>query len=147
VKYSQAKQGRIFVVRLEDGEILHEKVEEFAAAMGIRAAVLVAVGGADRGSTLVVGPECERAHPVQPMEHVLGGVHEITGTGTIFPDESGKPVLHMHIACGRKDSAIAGCVRRGVKVWCVAELVVFELDCASARRVYDAAMGFSTLEP
>ena len=147
VKFAQANQGRIFVVRLEDGEILHEKIEEFAAAMGIRAAVLVAVGGADRGSTLVVGPEQGRALPVQPMERVLGGVHEITGTGTIFPDDSGKPVLHMHIACGRKDSAVTGCVRRGVKVWRVVELVLFEIDCPSARRVYDASVGFSMLEP
>jgi predicted DNA-binding protein with PD1-like motif len=147
VKYSRATQGRVFVVRLENGEILHEKIEEFAAGLGIRAAALVAVGGADAGSTLVVGPEDGSALPVVPMTRVLGGVHEIAGTGTIFPDESGRPVLHMHAACGRSGSAVAGCVRRGVKVWCTVELVVFELDCPTARRVYDGALGFSTLEP
>jgi predicted DNA-binding protein with PD1-like motif len=147
VKYTQAAQGRVFVVRLEDGEVLHEKIEEFAAAMGVKAAALVAVGGADRGSTLVVGPEQGSALPVVPMERVLGGVYEIAGTGTIFPDESGKPVLHMHVACGRKDSAVAGCVRRGVKVWRTVELVLFELACPSARRVHDGSVGFSMLEP
>jgi predicted DNA-binding protein with PD1-like motif len=147
MKYARADKGRVFVVRLDDGEILHEKIEEFAASMGIRAAALVALGGADRGSVLVVGPEKGRALPVQPMERVLGGVHEITGTGTIFPDESGKPVLHMHISCGRKDSAVTGCVRRGVKVWRVVELVLFEIDCPSAKRVHDSAAGFSMLEP
>ena len=147
MKYAQAAQGRVFVVRLEDGEILHEKIEEFAAAMGVGAAALVAVGGADRGSTLVVGPEKGKALPVTPMERVLGGVHEVTGTGTIFPDESGKPVLHMHVACGRRDTAVAGCVRRGVKVWRTVEIVIFELACPSARRVHDDAVGFSMLEP
>jgi predicted DNA-binding protein with PD1-like motif len=147
MKYSQANQGRVFVVRLEDGEVLHEKIEEFASAMGIKAAALLAIGGVDRGSTLVVGPENGRALPVQPMELILGGVHEIAGTGTIFPDDSGKPVLHMHIACGRRDSTITGCVRRGVKVWRVVELVLLELDCPSAKRVFDAAAGFSMLEP
>jgi predicted DNA-binding protein with PD1-like motif len=30
MKYSEAKPGRIFVLRLEDGDILHESVETFA---------------------------------------------------------------------------------------------------------------------
>ncbi|MBA3036272.1 MAG: DUF296 domain-containing protein, partial [Desulfobacterium sp.] len=30
MKYSEAKQGRIFVVRLEDGETVHEEIEKFA---------------------------------------------------------------------------------------------------------------------
>lgn len=147
MKYAQATQGRVFVLRLEDGEILHEIIEEFAAAMGVGAAALVAVGGADEGSTLVVGPEKGRALPVVPMERVLDGVHEIAGAGTIFPDENGKPVLHMHAACGRGDAAVAGCARRGVKVWRTVEVVIFELACPSARRVRDEAAGFSMLEP
>jgi predicted DNA-binding protein with PD1-like motif len=31
MKYSEAKPGRIFVIRLEDGEIVHEVIEAFAA--------------------------------------------------------------------------------------------------------------------
>jgi predicted DNA-binding protein with PD1-like motif len=38
MKYSQAAQGRTFIIRLEDGDILHEAVERFAADKGIRAA-------------------------------------------------------------------------------------------------------------
>lgn len=30
MKYSEAKQGRIFVIRLEDGDIVHEELERFA---------------------------------------------------------------------------------------------------------------------
>ena len=51
------------------------------------------------------------------MGHILDGVHEIAGVGTIFPDKDHKPVLHMHIAGGREESTITGCVRRGVRVW------------------------------
>lgn len=29
MKYSEAKQGRIFVIRLEDGDIVHEELERF----------------------------------------------------------------------------------------------------------------------
>ena len=99
MRYSTARMGRIFVIRLEDGEVLHATIERFAEEQGIRAAALIIVGGADEGSTLVVGPEKGRAVPVNPLTRVLAGVHEITGTGTLFPDEEGKPALHLHIAC------------------------------------------------
>ena len=117
MQYSQAKQGRIFVIRLEDGEILHETIEKFAADQDIRAAYMIVLGGADSQSRLVVGPEDGQASPVIPMVHELSNVHEIVGTGTLFPDEEGKPSLHMHVAAGRNDSTITGCVRAGVKTW------------------------------
>ena len=81
------------------------------------------------------------------MEHALGNVHEIAGTGTMFPDEKGKSVLHMHIACGREGRTVAGCVRRGVKVWHIMELILFELTGTAAVRRFDVEKGFSLLEP
>ena len=147
MKYSEAKQGRVFILRLEDGEILHETIEAFAAEHSITAAMLVALGGADEGSKLVVGPDHGRGEIITPMEHILDEVHEIAGVGTIFPNKDGKPVLHMHIAGGRNDRAITGCVRRGVKVWHILEVVLFELVDSSARRVLDKQLGFELLEP
>jgi predicted DNA-binding protein with PD1-like motif len=147
MKHSQAHPGRIFILRLEDGEVLHETVEAFALEHSITAAAAIALGGADEGSTLIVGPEHGRSKPVIPMEHVLENVHEIAGVGTIFPNRDGKPVLHMHVTGGRKDRAVTGCVRRGVKVWQVLEVILFELVETSARRVLDPNMGFELLEP
>jgi predicted DNA-binding protein with PD1-like motif len=147
MKFTSAKPGRIFIMRLEDGEILHETVEAFAREQGIRSAALIVLGGADEGSRLVVGPEQARSSPVNPMEQVLSGVCEATGVGTIFPDAEGKPVLHMHIACGRRDATVTGCVRRGVKVWHVMEIVLWELTENSARRVLEPATGFELLQP
>jgi predicted DNA-binding protein with PD1-like motif len=147
LKVSEAKQGRVFVIRLEDGEILHETIERFARERGIRAAALIVLGGADEGSRLVVGPEPGRGAPPVPMQIELDGVHEATGVGTIFPDASGNPVLHMHIGCGRARAAVVGCVRRGVKTWHVLEVVVWELMGTDAKRLLDQATGFELLEP
>jgi predicted DNA-binding protein with PD1-like motif len=147
LKYSEAKQGRVFVIRLEDGEILHETLERFAAEQGIRAAYMIVLGGADNQSRLVVGPEDGQASPVNPMTHELDNVHEIVGTGTLFPDEDGKPMLHMHVASGRKYSTITGCVRTGVKVWQVAEVVLIELLDNSALRKLEPTLGFKLLQP
>ncbi len=147
MKYSQAKQGRIFVIRLEDGEILHETLEHFAAGQGIKAAFMIVLGGADRQSRLVVGPEDGRATPVNPMTYELNDVHEIVGTGTLFPDDEGKPMLHMHVAGGRKDVTITGCVRTGVKVWQIAEVVLIELLETTALRKLESDLGFKLLNP
>jgi predicted DNA-binding protein with PD1-like motif len=147
MKFTTARPGRTFIIRLEDDEILHEAVESFAAKQGIQAAALIVLGGADAGSKLVVGPEISRATPVTLMEHVLDGTSEATGAGTIFPDRHGKPVLHMHIACGREGSTVTGCVRRGVKVWHVMEIILWELNGTDAKRVMDKATGFELLQP
>jgi predicted DNA-binding protein with PD1-like motif len=147
MKYSQAKQGRIFILRLEDGEIIHNTLETFAQNQGIKAAALIILGGADGGSRLVVGPEQGRAATISPIEQTLDGVHECAGTGTLFPDEEGRPVLHMHIACGRNASTITGCVRAGVKAWHVLEVILIELLDNTAVRRMDASTGFKMMDP
>jgi predicted DNA-binding protein with PD1-like motif len=147
MKYSQAEQGRTFVIRLEDGDIVHEEIERFAREQSIGAAALIAVGGAEMGSKLVVGPKEGRAEPVSAMEQVLENVHEITGTGTLFPDENGNPTLHMHMACGRETSTVTGCVRNGVKVWHIMEIILLELVDSTGVRVFEPSMGFVLLQP
>lgn len=147
MKSSEASQGRIFIIRLEDGEILHESIEKFALEKNIKRASVQALGGADKGSRLVVGPRDGRAREIVPMDHILGDVHEIAGVGTIFPDAADKPVLHMHIGCGREGRTITGCVRRGVKVWHVMEVIIIELVNATSRRVLEKESGFELLQP
>jgi predicted DNA-binding protein with PD1-like motif len=147
MRYSEAKQGRIFVIRLEDGDIIHEELERFAREQSIRAAALIIIGGADEGSRLVTGPEQGRTETITPMEHILDNVYEIAGTGTIFPDEEGNPILHCHIACGRVASTITGCVRKGVKVWHIMEVILFELIDTEAVRAFDPNTGFKLLNP
>jgi predicted DNA-binding protein with PD1-like motif len=146
VRYSEARLGRVFVVRLEDGDVLHECIEEAARAAGVARAAVILVGGAAGGSRVVVGPEDGTARPVVPMERVLHDVHEMTGAGTIFPDESGRPVLHLHAAFGRDDRVTAGCTRNGVATWVFAEAVVIEISGSEAMRRVDAATGFGLLE-
>jgi predicted DNA-binding protein with PD1-like motif len=77
----------------------------------------------------------------------LRGVHEVVGTGTLFPNAQGQPILHVHLACGRGDRTVTGCIRTGVKTWHVLEVVLVELAGCTARRLPDAATGFDLLEP
>lgn len=148
MKYSTGSLKRIFVVRLEDGDVLHQCLEELAQKEQIKAAAVIALGGADKDSVLVVGPSRSRANfPVKPQKATLYDASEVVGTGTIFLDEEGKPVVHMHIACGRGTETVTGCIRHGVKVWHIVEAIVFEIDGAEATRKLDKVLGFKLLEP
>ena len=113
----------------------------------IQAGAVIIVGGADGGSKFVVGPEQGRVKPILPMEHVLDDVHEIAGTGTLFPDDEGNPILHMHMACGRNGETVTGCIRSGVKVWQVMEAILFELVDTTGIRLPDSEIGFKLLNP
>lgn len=147
MKYAQARQGRVFILRLEDGEVVHEVIEQFAMDQGITAAALTIIGGADAGSRLVVGPETDRELPLKPMEHILENAHEVAGTGTLFLDDTGTPLIHMHMACGRKDQTATGCIRQGVRVWRIMEVIIFELLDTTAKRIEEAPLGLKFLQP
>lgn len=147
MKYSKSESGRIFILRLEDGEILQESIERFAGEMGIAAAIVQVIGGADKGSKLIVGPEKGRSATIKPMVHVLDEMHEIVGNGTIFLNEMGEPKLHCHIACGRGRNTICGEVREGVFVWHVMEVIITEIINCKAVRKFDELTGFELLQP
>lgn len=147
MQFSQAKPGRIFVLRLEDGEIVHEVIERFAQEQGIEAASVLILGGADEGSALVVGPEKDRQLPLQPMQTRLQNAHEVAGVGTLFGDENKVPLLHMHMAFGRGEKALVGCIRSGVKVWRVMEVIIAEFTDCSARRLLEEPLGLKLLRP
>ena len=134
------------MICLENGDVVHQEIEQFARNQSIKAASLIIIGGSDKGSKLIVGPETRTAKPVSPMSVVLENVHEIVGAGTIFPDQKGNPVLHMHMACGRNSSTLSGCIRSGVKVWHTMEVILFELLESEGRRVFDSETGFTLLK-
>jgi predicted DNA-binding protein with PD1-like motif len=147
MKYCESGVGRVFILRLEDRDSLPRTIENFAAEKGLLRAACYVLGGAAGGSRLVVGPEDGDEKPPRPMTLPLEGVHEMAGFGTIFPDEEGRPSLHLHAACGRGSETKTGCVRPGVDVWKVGEVILFELTDCSAQRRRDPETGFSLLEP
>jgi predicted DNA-binding protein with PD1-like motif len=144
MQWTEASLGRVFVIRLEDKERIPEDIEEFAAARGLRAGFVALLGGIAKGK-LIVGPEDGQASPVVPLGHVLDGVHEAAALGTIFPDEAGAPRLHMHAALGRDGKSRTGCVRAGIEVWKVIEVVILEIQGADLVRKLDPETGFELL--
>jgi predicted DNA-binding protein with PD1-like motif len=146
MEYEEAKLGRVFVLRLHDGDSLPSVIEFFAVEHKVQSALCFFLGGADDNSRVVVGPRNGNETPPEPMVTLLRGVHEACGVGTLFSDENGKPKLHMHAAFGRNEKTVTGCVRLGVDVWRIGEVVMLELTETSARRAVDKETGFEFLE-
>lgn len=146
MQYCEGTPGRVFVLRLEDGDRLPEVIERFAADHRLARAVVFYVGGAQDGSRLVVGPEAGVEGAVIPLVHALQGIQEVLGVGTLFPDEAGQPVVHMHAASGREGRATVGCTRAGVEVWLVGEVVLLEILGADGERRCSPTSGFKLLE-
>jgi uncharacterized protein len=146
LNYTEAKIGRTFILRLQHNETLHEVIEEFASQKKVKSALCFFLGGAQDQSKVVVGPKDGDAMPPHPMMTLLRGVHEACGVGTIFVDEEGKPKLHMHASFGRNDNSVTGCVRLGVSVWQIGEVVILELTGSSAKRAKNKQTGFEFLE-
>ena len=146
MNYTEAKLGRIFILRLHHDELLHEVLEKFASQKTISSALCFFLGGAQDKSKVVVGPKDGNIMPPDPMVTLLRGVYEACGVGTIFTDKEGKPKLHMHASFGRNDESVTGCVRMGVNVWQIGEVVILELAGGSAKRAENKETGFEFLE-
>ena len=147
MKYSEGKIGRIFIIRLEDGDKLPEAIESFARKNNVSRGMCILVGGIKDGGNIVVGPEDSESVPAIPMIFGLKGVHEIVAVGTIFPDADGKPGLHMHAALGREENTRAGCIRPGIEVWKLGEVILLEITDNTAYREEDTVTGFKMLRP
>ncbi|MGE4296878.1 MAG: PPC domain-containing DNA-binding protein [Desulfovibrionaceae bacterium] len=144
MQVAQGSLGRVFVLRLEDGDRLPDSLERFAADNHVQAAFVALLGGVASGS-LVVGPKDSDAAAIVPVLRAVAGAHEAAAVGTLFPDATGAPRLHMHAALGRGDDAPTGCVRRGLDIWKIAEAVVIELLDTGMVRTVDPAFGFEVL--
>lgn len=145
MRATEGKAGRIFVLRLDDGDIIPGCIEQFARENNINAAQVILVGGIG-GGEVVVGPRESDKMPPLPMILPVDAAHEIAAVGLLASDEEGKPVLHMHGAMGRSGQTLTGCLRPGVKTWLIAEAIIWELLEVKMTRRPDVKSGFTLLQ-
>ena len=146
MKACEGRIGRVFVIRLEDGDVVPECIERFAEEKRISVGQAILVGGIG-GGDVVVGPRRSEARPPEPMLLPIDGAHEVVGVGVLAPSEDGKPTLHIHAALGRAGQTTTGCLRHGVTTWLVGEVILYEILGTKVVRIQDKQSGFELLEP
>lgn len=147
MKYSEGNIGRVFVIRLEDGDWLPQSLEDLAKDKEVKRGICLLVGGVKGGGTIVAGPSQEDILPIETINKMVNGIHEVAAVGTIFPDENGIPKVHMHAALGRDQETITGCIRLGIETWKIGEVILLEIINNNAHRAKEATTGFELLEP
>ena len=146
MKACEGRIGRVFLIRLEDGDVVPECIERFAEEKGVSVGQAILVGGVGSGD-VVVGPRSSKEMPPEPMLLPIDGAHEVVGVGVLVPRENGKPSLHIHAALGRAGQTITGCLRQGVTTWLVGEVILYEILGTKIMRVQNKRSGFELLEP
>ena len=144
MKAAEGKIGRVFIIRLEDGDTVPDCIEKFARKMSVKIGHAVLVGGIGSGQ-VVTGPRNSNEMPPDPILLPVDGAHEVLASGIIAPDEEGNPVLHIHGALGRSGKTLTGCLRPGVTTWLVGEVILYEILEIDAKRVMDERSGFALL--
>jgi len=146
MKSCEGRVGRVFVIRLEDGDVVPGCIERFAEEKGIKVGHAILIGGIG-GGQVVVGPRRSDAMPPEPMLLPVDGAHEVVAAGVLAPNDAGKPVLHIHGALGRSGATLTGCLRPGVATWVVGEVILYEILGVEAVRTMSKGTGFALLEP
>lgn len=145
MKACEGKIGRAFVLRLEDGDEVPACIEKFAAENHVSVASVIMLGSVASGQ-VVVGARDSDAMPPDPMLLPVDGAHEVAAVGVIAPVE-GRPVLHIHAALGRSGGTMTGCLRPGVKVRMLGEVIIQEILGTGAARLWDEESQHNLLEP
>lgn len=138
MQYAEGQLGRVFVVRIDDGEDFLATLQQFVQDRDVRAGSVMFLG-AMRTARMVTGPE-KAVIPPTPHFIMFEGGWEIFGFGTIFPDKNGVPGIHYHASAGRAGHALTGCLREKATTYLVVEAVVQEFTGLSVRREPDEKM-------
>jgi len=134
MQYTEGQLGRVFVVRIDDGEDMLVSLRQFINDKSVYAGSILFLGALMKGR-MVTGPE-EPVIPPVPHFVMFEGGWEVFGIGTIYPGEDG-PHIHYHASVGRSGHALTGCLREKAITYLIVEAVVLEFTGLSARREFD----------
>jgi len=134
MQYTEGQIGRVFVVRIDDGEDMLISLRQFISDKSIQAGSILFLGALMNGR-MVTGPEDPVIPPV-PHFVLFEGGWEVFGVGTIYPGEGG-PHIHYHASVGRSGHALTGCLREKAITYLIVEAVIMEFNGLSARREFD----------
>jgi len=137
MQYTEGQIGRVFVVRIDDGEDMLHAIRQFVTDKNIQAGSIQFLGALMNGR-MVTGPE-EPVIPPVPHFVLFEGGWEVFGFGTIYPGDDG-PHIHFHGSVGRSGHALTGCLREKAVTYLIVEAVITEFTGLTARREFDEKM-------
>ncbi|MDK2992032.1 MAG: uncharacterized protein PWP48_1265 [Clostridiales bacterium] len=130
--FSTQQIGRTFILRLDQGDMVLENINELIAKEGIKDAVVIsAIGTLDM---CVLHMVTTTGYPaVEHFERWENKPLELSSIDGIIAD--GKP--HLHAVVADSEKAYSGHLENGCRVLYLAEIVIMELKSMDLTRVYN----------
>ncbi|AEB10160.1 PPC domain-containing DNA-binding protein [Desulfobacca acetoxidans] len=142
MRVQEGRPGRLFLLTFQHGEDLIQEICQFAVRENIRAAWIQFLGALKQGR-LVTGPEKPQLPP-KPVWREFSQAWEVVGIGNLFWEDNA-PKVHVHVALGKGDATIMGCLRLENEIYLVAEALLVELTGLNLCRRLDPDLGVSML--
>lgn len=134
MQYSEGRLGRVYVIRMDEGEDLIASLQRFVEEKGIESGIIHFLGALRTGRA-VTGPESPIIPPIPHFES-FEGAWELFGVATVYPSGEG-PKLHLHASLGKGDRTLTGCLREKARIYLIVEAVLLEVTGISGRREWD----------
>ena len=135
MQYSEGRLGRVFVVRIDDGEDFLAIMHDFIRNKAVQ----------DRDHPFSRRPQAgtdgdrSRGSGTFPPIRILSCLKEAGrwwASALSSPGDDG-PFIHYHASVGRAGHALTGCLREKAVTYIVAEAIVLEFTGLDIRRQFD----------
>jgi uncharacterized protein len=138
MQYAEGKPGRIFLLRIDQGEDLIKTLNDFVIQHKVNCGYIRFIGALLSGQ-IVTGPE-KPVLPPNPHFASFSGGWDVVGMATITPGGDA-PHLHLHASIGRGDRVLTGCLRGTVTTYIIVEAVITEITGIAMKMAKDPVTG------
>lgn len=140
MQYKSGTIGRVFLVRFDHGDDILGKVKELAKKENISLASIMFLGALEKAD-IVAGPKTLELPP-EPMKLSFSDGREVLGFGTIA-SKGNEANSHIHIAIGKGEKTLAGCLRDNSATFLTIEAVITEIEGITVERKKDDTTGIN----
>ena len=134
MEYTQVQLGRVFIIRLDNGDDLLDSIKQITIKENIKTGFAHIIGACSK-SNVVLGPK-ERSLPPVPYYWNFDDARELLGFAFIA-QENNEPKIHLHSGIGHYTETKLGCIRNECNVFLTVEAVIQEVISNNITRKYD----------
>lgn len=146
--YKEYTQGRSFVIKIEAGGRLFQRLVAFSRETGVMNAVIVSAVGSMKNVRfrgIKTGAKLPVTEPRMHVHQVEGPLELVGLEGNIFPDEEGNPDTHLHILLGKSSGEVVGGHLYEAEVFASCEILLTEVLVSGIERHPSRTGGVSTI--
>jgi len=134
------KSGNTYIIRIDRGEEVMEKLLEVIKREKIRLAHVEAIGACDYVKVGLFDVNEQQYHSKE-----FNGAMEITSLLGNITEKDGEPYIHLHINCGDEDCHVIGGHLNACRIAATCEMFVTELEGSVGRQV-DERIGLNVFK-